>query len=187
MNNVFDEIYKNKTWACGNVLSGAGSDPYSAKDYVAYLNQFKDRCVLDLGCGDLSLYSNNIFFKSYIGVDVVNIQKYKNLPPDVQIVCSTIEEFDFHGYKFDLILIKDVLQHLSNNRICNILNILSNLNTECVITNDFNFDDKNEDCVDGDHHYLNLELDPFNLKIKSKYDWQSYFDSRLKQTIVCYG
>lgn len=187
MNEVFDEIYKNKVWACGDVLSGAGSDPLSAKDYVSYLDQFKDRHVLDLGCGDLSIYNDNIFFKSYIGVDVVDIQKYKNLPPHIQVICSPIEDFEFNKYDFDLIIIKDVLQHLSNDRICKILNILSKLNVESIITNDFNFNNKNEDCIDGDHHYLDLTLNPFSLNVKTKYNWRSYFDNRIKQTILCYG
>ncbi len=187
MNDVFDEIYKNKIWMCGDVLSGAGSDPYSAKDYIEYLTKFKDRNVLDLGCGDLSIYSNNIFFKSYVGVDVVDIKKYKTLPNNIQLVQSSIDDLDFNKYNFDLIILKDVLQHLSNDRICHILNKLVSVNVETLITNDFNFNSINLDCVDGEHHYLNMELSPFTLTPKETYDWTSYYDNRIKRTILCYG
>lgn len=184
MSEVFDIIYKNRVWECQGILSGAGSHPYSARDYVNYLRNFKDRLVLDLGCGDLSIYAGDIFFKSYVGVDIVDIKKYKTIDDEVVIVNSDILNFDYKTHVFDLILIKDVFQHLCNERICSILNKLSELNVDIIITNDFNFNSVNLDCQDGDHHYLNMELNPFNLKLKDKYDWQSYFDGRLKQSVL---
>lgn len=184
MKEIFDRIYKNKIWACGNVLSGAGSDPNGSRDYIEYLKKFKDKSVLDLGCGDLSLYGNNIFFKSYVGVDIVDIKKYKTINKETIIVTSDILEFDYQNYTFDLILIKDVLQHINNRKICAILDKLSNLNVDIIITNDFNCNSVNLDCEDGEHRFLNMELSPFNLKIKNKYDWHSYIDGRLKQSVL---
>lgn len=135
-----------------------------------------------MGCGDLSLYNNNLFFKKYTGVDIVDIKKYKNL--SVDIIVSSIESLKFDLYDFDLIIIKDVFQHLTNYRINNILKILSLIDVDVLITNDFNRDTFNLDCKDGDYRSLNMETDPFNCKIKSKFNWISYFDNRLKQSVL---
>jgi len=182
MINAFDQIYKNKIWECNGVLSGAGSHPDSADDYINYLRQFKERKVLDLGCGDLSIYGGGIFFKKYIGVDVVDISKYKILPTN--IIVSSIESFRYDLYDFDLILIKDVFQHLSNNHVLRLLNILLKLNVDMLITNDFNGEPFNSDCGDGDYRSLNMIIDPFNLKPKLKFDWLSKFDGRHKQSLI---
>jgi SAM-dependent methyltransferase len=181
MSNTFDKIYENKIWECDGVLSGAGSHPRGTVDYINYLYKFKERKILDLGCGDLSIYKGDIFFKNYIGVDIVDVGKYKNLPKD--IIISSIDTLQYELYDFDLILIKDVFQHLSNDAILNILNQLLKLKVDMLITNDYHFSLTNENCEDGGYRSLNMEMDPFQLQPRDEYYWESKMDSRLKKTI----
>ena len=65
--------------------------------------------------------------------------------------------------KADLIILKDVLQHLSNNNIKRVMSKLK-LFKYALIINDFS--DRNHDCIDGEGHSLNLLASPFNLRAK---------------------
>lgn len=181
--NIFEKIYENKLWNCGSILSGAGSDPIGAHDYITFLHKYKDRSIIDLGCGDLSIYNKNVFFKNYIAVDIVDMSKYVSFN-NIQFVQSDILSFDFNKYNFNLIIIKDVFQHLSNQTILNILNKLKFVDCEILITNDFN-SSKNEDCLDGEYRRLNLSDYPFNINLINKYTWISKIDGRVKETITC--
>lgn len=183
MINIFEKIYEDKIWACGSILSGAGSCPIGAAEYIEFLKQYKDRSVVDLGCGDLSIYDKNIFFNKYVSVDVVDISKYTNLN-NIKFIKSDILSFNFEEYDFNLLIIKDVFQHLSNKTIFSILEKLKSINCELIITNDFN-QNQNEDCTDGDYRSLNLTQHPFNLSFINRYKWISKVDSRIKETLVC--
>jgi hypothetical protein len=183
MNDVFEKIYNDKTWACGTILSGAGSCPIGALDYIDFLKKYKNRNVLDLGCGDLSIYNKNIFFNNYIAVDIVDIPKYIDIN-SVKFIKSDIISFNYHLYNFDLIIIKDVFQHLSNQIILEIFNILKKINCEMLITNDFN-SGKNEDCLIGHYRNLNLCDSPFNIIPINRYKWTSKVDNRIKETVIC--
>lgn len=183
MNDVFEKIYNDKIWAYGTILSGTGSCPIGAADYINFLKQYKNRNVLDLGCGDLSIYNKNIFFNNYIAVDVVDIPKYVDIN-DVKFIKSDIISFNYHLYDFNLIIIKDVFQHLSNQTIIEILNVLRKINCEILITNDFN-DKENDDCRIGLHRNLNLCEYPFNITPINRYKWISKVDGILKETIIC--
>lgn len=184
MENTFDSIYKNRIWACGDVLSGAGSDPIGAAEYIKYLQKFNNRFVLDLGCGDLSLYNRNPSFKNYIGVDIVDIRKYKTIPTNIQLIYSSILDFDYKKYTFDLIILKDVLQHLPYEEIFQIFDKIYDLECNILITNDFDKNILNFDCKRGECRQLNLEITPFSMKYEEIFDWISGIDGRLKRTYL---
>ena len=183
MNDVFEKIYNDKIWACGTILSGAGSCPIGAADYINFLKQYKNRNVLDLGCGDLSIYNKNIFFNNYIAVDVVDIPKYVDIN-DVKFIKSDIISFNYHLCEFNLIIIKDVFQHLSNQTIIEIFNVLKKINCEILINNDFSTD-CNADCLNGEFRHLDICKSPFNIVPINKHKWISNIDSRLKETVIC--
>ncbi len=183
MNNVFEKIYNDKTWACGTILSGAGSCPIGASDYIEYLKQYSNRNILDLGCGDLSIYNKNIFFKNHIAVDLVDMTKYINID-GIKFIKSDIILFDYYNHDFDLIVMKDVLQHLSNKTVFKIFNVLKQVKCELLITNDFNFD-LNQDCLDGEYRSLDICKPPFNIVPINRHKWTSKIDSRTKETIHC--
>ena len=163
--DVFESIYENAIWGGG---SGAGSDLSRTVVYVAYVQHIMDKysvkSVVDIGCGDWR-FSKYIDFSGckYLGVDIVesvisaNIKNYGNNNIIFQLGNAT----EFEIPKCDLLLCKDVLQHLSNKNVRAILH-KSRVATRALFTNDFY--PVNEDCNDGDTRPLNIASAPFDMK-----------------------
>jgi SAM-dependent methyltransferase len=164
--NVFSSIYSHQIWGEG---SGGGSTLAATKAYVNFLQSFIDsnkiQSVLDIGCGDwrFSAFVNwtNI---EYLGLDVVptvietNIQRHaKN---NIHFKCQNPLDEDFKMPKVDLVIMKDVLQHLSNQNISKMIHLVKQAKF-CLITNDYAR--KNADTLNGDTRPLNLLAAPFNL------------------------
>lgn len=183
--NSFDTIYKNKIWEFNGVLSGAGSIYEGVQEYIEYLKLFKEYSVLDIGCGDCKIYNNIPMFKKHIGIDVVNITDYSELPNFIEFKNQSITEFNTNDIDIELILIKDVFQHLSNKSIFTIINKIKKFkNCKYIITNDFNFSELNTDCTDASYRPLNLRKSPFNFDISQSFKWESKFDKFKKETVI---
>lgn len=120
---IFTEIYDKNVWGG----SGGGSSPENTVEYRKLLQKFlKDKnikSVVDYGCGDWS-FSHLIDWTGikYVGYDLVdsvvdnNNLKYKTdnirFTPFGPLLAMDLG---------DLMIIKDVLQHLSNDDIISIL------------------------------------------------------------------
>ncbi len=165
LQHIFNKIYINKKWGNG---SGVGSSPSNVIPYIQFLSTMIERynikSIVDLGCGNWEfsrlLNWDNI---QYLGVDVSNLIITKNQmefeKPNIQFLCGEI--FDVSNIKtYDLIIIKDVLQHLDYISIFKILQYIKN-NQYLLITNDI--DDTNENIVNGDWKARNMTQPPFNL------------------------
>jgi len=127
---VFTKIYRNNDWGGnqGEFCSGSGSDEILAKSYCEKVKEFivkkSIQSIVDLGCGDFiigkNLQVNNV---SYIGIDIVKllIDRNNNLFSNEKIdfVCLDIINDDLPNA--ELCLIRQVLQHLSNEQILKIL------------------------------------------------------------------
>ena len=128
--DTFDEIYKKNLWGGkeGEFYSGEGSTQKYSKLYAETVRKFirenEVKTVVDLGCGDFRVASEIVSneFK-YIGCDVVS-----------SLVAHLNENFANENIEFrrvniiedelpdgDLCLIRQVLQHLSNREIEQIL------------------------------------------------------------------
>lgn len=169
MINRFDDIYATNAWGHG---SGEGSLPIHNSGYVSYLESFLLRqnidSVVDMGCGDWQ-FSKSIHWRDvrYDGFDVASSVVANN-----QQAYST-ERIRFHLYSgdpselpsADLLIAKDVLQHLPNNFILNFLSHLPRFKF-ALLTNCINPRGQtvNRDIEAGDFRYLDLRLPPFNLK-----------------------
>jgi hypothetical protein len=127
---VFAEIYARNTWGGrpGEFFSGPGSDSAQVRAYVEYVRAFaRDhgiRTLVDLGCGD---YRVGMQLRTpgdrYVGVDIVpdlvahNSRTFGG--PDTEFKCmDIIAEEPPAG---DLCLVRQVLQHLSNQQVSRIL------------------------------------------------------------------
>lgn len=125
---VFDRIYDEGLWgrnSLGDPLSGNGShaeeiiNPYI--DIVGkFLGQLKRPVVVDLGCGDFEVGKKLVSFSSkYIACDIsskiigINIEKYSDL--GVEFKCLNLSRDELP--RADVALIRQVLQHLSNQEI----------------------------------------------------------------------
>jgi SAM-dependent methyltransferase len=128
--DCFSEIYRTKLWGEGETpfYSGGGSDPCFAIPYVAMVKDLIDanqvRKVVDLGCGDYrvgrSLRAPGL---RYIGVDVVpELITYNQRhfgDQNVEFRCVNMIEDPLPDG--DLCLIRQVLQHLANAEIQQVL------------------------------------------------------------------
>jgi hypothetical protein len=132
---IFSKIYKHKTWGTSEsdhlpFNSGGGSveleviDPYiiAVQKFVACLpNRI---AAVDLGCGDFRVGSRLVnFFERYIACDVVeellefNRGYYRYLPVEFRLLDLTIDPIPLG----DLLIVRQVLQHLSNKDISRFL------------------------------------------------------------------
>jgi SAM-dependent methyltransferase len=132
---VFERIYLNGMWGKSNdpqdpFYSGSGSHaPYIVTTYIDAVERFLsafDRKLdaVDLGCGDFSIGAKlRRFCNKYIACDVVeplirrNEERYKDLNVDFRILDITADKLP----EGDVVFIRQVLQHLSNNQIAAII------------------------------------------------------------------
>ncbi|MBV9216934.1 MAG: class I SAM-dependent methyltransferase [Acidobacteria bacterium] len=173
----FEEIYRSAEWG-GD--SGEGSRPIYTKGYVEFLNTFLKenaiKSVVDLGCGDWQ-FSRSIDWgpAAYLGVDVArpivdaNRKMYSRANVRFEECSGDPKELP----PADLLLVKDVLQHLSYTNIDRVLASLSNykfsLITNCV---DPKKATVNRDIEDGDFRYLDLRLEPFLLEMEEVFNFE---------------
>ena len=134
--DFFSNVYKKHVWGGFRDIdywSGGGSRDYRVVyQYVHKINQFifehNINIVVDFGCGDMNI-GEKIMCKRFIGCDVVpelidrNNEKYRTDPSKEFCICDGISEEIPHG---DLLLIKEVFQHLSNEQILKIIENFKN-------------------------------------------------------------
>jgi len=164
---AFNAIYTNSTWGH---KSGPGSDPANAAPWIAEANKLLAQddihTVLDLGCGDWRLCKElNLEGKEYTGIDVssVIIEDIKQYESEhIKFMQGDLETIDFP--QVDLILIKDVLQHLPIAAIHTIMNKIMASAKYALICNDIA--DANTEIKAGEWRGINLALEPFNYKLQ---------------------
>jgi 2-polyprenyl-3-methyl-5-hydroxy-6-metoxy-1,4-benzoquinol methylase len=167
---VFSKIYKEDLWHGG---SGAGSKLENVKEYVEILQKYIDKpevkTVLDLGCGDWQFSKFlDLSSVSYLGVDVVESVIESNSTSysasNIKFISRDITTYEVP--KADLIICKDVLQHLCNKDVVTILVKIITSSKFSLITNDFNPDNtENKDIDNGNYRCLDLTLSPFYLDV----------------------
>jgi SAM-dependent methyltransferase len=131
---IFTDIYSKNKWGGddGSYYSGSGS--YDSSIVNPYVNLIKQKALddgffgtrfVDLGCGDFQVGKQfQKIYSKYIGVDVVeplikfNQQKYKD-DSNIDFVCLDIVKDNLPDG--DVCFVRQVLQHLSNKQILNVL------------------------------------------------------------------
>lgn len=127
---TFSEIYEKNLWGGekGEFYSGTGSEGKYAEIYIATIRKFltenQIKSVVDLGCGDFRIGSQFVSGElNYIGVDVVpklvgHLNKTRSTEK-VNFQCLNIAEDELPIG--EVCLIREVLQHLSNDEIGKVL------------------------------------------------------------------
>lgn len=167
--DIFNDIYTRKNvWHRG---SGDGSLPQHAAPYMRFLSFFIDingiRSVLDVGCGDWQFSRHLDWSKvDYTGVDVSSV------------VLANTRTFEKPGVRFremdasrdalpaaDLLIMKDVMQHWSNDDIAAFLPKLGGFKF-ALLTNYLpgEADQINNAIPTGGWRGVNLALAPFHLR-----------------------
>ena len=172
---VFTGIYDNATWgtnAEGKGNSGTGSTMDSTVVYTTYLQKFMEnrgiKSVVDAGCGDWEFSSAiNWTGVEYKGYDIVasviadNTKKYSK--PNIQFFVGNI--LDPELPPADLLVSKDVLQHLPNADVKVFLEQLPKYK-HVLLTNGTHWTTlsaENTDIALGEYRELDLTRPPFNV------------------------
>ena len=140
MKQDFEEIYKKNKWGNG---SGSGSRPGYCEKYLHYLSSFLDKnniaSVTDVGCGDFQLYEGFDWEGiDYRGCDISGTalsmaRERTNLP--LTEVSSLDETLQFIAdCNSDLIILKDVMMHWTDEELSYFLDRLAALPWKFVIT-----------------------------------------------------
>jgi hypothetical protein len=177
---IFSTVYDEYLWGQnedGSPSSGSGSRlqnilPY--KDYlVCFLKKNQIQSVVDVGCGDWVLGRQICWDHiSYTGIDVVKkvIERNQKMfaKPNITFLHQDLLRVDLPPA--DLLVCKDVLQHLSNADVFLFLQKIKKFK-HCLITNDIveHYEcvrQENRDLVPnrGVARPLDLTKPPFNLK-----------------------
>jgi SAM-dependent methyltransferase len=189
---IFNDIYESSAWSQardgGRYSSGPGSEPAVTQGYedfvIAYLNKHPGvNKIVDIGCGDFQV-ANRVLSKldrkvAYIGCDVAS-----------KIIAYNQATHGRNGVEFrhvdasqgplpsgDLVLVREVFQHLSNAAIHASLANMRSAYPVAIITEAVWKNPKatNVDLVSGFHTRdmlesgIYLELPPFNLKVLDEY------------------
>ena len=181
---AMEQVYEAKLWGDNgsDFYSGDGSHhPELVGPYVDalqfFLRSFENPLtVCDLGCGDFNigeaLVANT---KKYIAVDIVedliNFNKKKFQVPNLEFHCLDIAKEDLPSA--DCAILRQVLQHLSNSEIKNIVDKLYDFKyvvlTEHLPYGNFS---PNKDIISGQGIRLkkqsgvDLQEAPFHLNVK---------------------
>jgi hypothetical protein len=129
---AMNQVYKNQLWGTNGTTfySGEGShDPVIVQPYIQALNGFlrsfkQPLSICDLGCGDFNIGKQiSVSASSYIGIDIV---------PDLVTYCHDNYANDHCSFLYsdiakdelpsaDVAILRQVLQHLSNEEILQII------------------------------------------------------------------
>ena len=172
LTNTFNRIYAEGTWGrdvAGKGTSGTGSTLEITREYRAYVEDFikthNIKSVVDAGCGDWT-FSSAIDWNgaSYLGVDiasdVVATVRAKHEKANIKFQVGDITD-DLPAA--DLLISKDVLQHLSNELVHNFIenNLRKGKYKWVILTNDRG--SKNSDVESGGYRAIDLSAPPFNV------------------------
>jgi SAM-dependent methyltransferase len=170
LTDVFNRIYAEGIWGknvAGEGVSGTGSTLEITREYRAYVEAFVKthavRSVVDAGCGDWTFSSAMDWGNaSYLGVDIASDvietvrKKYEKGRITFQVGDIT-EELP----AADLLISKDVLQHLSNGLVQKFIrnNLRKGKYKWVILTNDRG--SANTDIEPGGYRAIDLSAPPF--------------------------
>ena len=184
---AFSKVYAENVWQREGT-SGPGSSAQYTGEYRSFLHRLLQskqiKRLLDVGCGLWEYMQHvNLTGVEYLGIDpvpfVIKRNKILRLPPNIQFQCGTIDDVPDLA-SFDMAIVKDVLQHLPNQLIIEMLEKLKVIPT-LVVTNDL-LNGPNVNCALGGFRKINLEGPPFLVVPVDKMDFQSM--PFVKRTLV---
>jgi FkbM family methyltransferase len=187
LQEVFSNIYKEGRWNQRRPdvpLSGPGSSLKNTKAFCEFLNSIcrsnHVQSVVDIGCGDLTWMTTTEVFatRTYTGIDIVPTlidSHKKKYPHHTFLQLNAVKEEVPHA---DLIIIRDVLFHLSHSEIQSLLQNVRGRFKYYLITSCNN--EVNNDAKDQYYyHAVNLFKAPFFLQPPSQDLAEPTFDRRV--------
>lgn len=187
-NDISRQEASCRYWALNNLARQkdghleSASGPGSTLIDTDQMRTFLEDCILkysistitDIGCGDWNWMSEVDFHGTrYLGLDVVthtvsnNIKKYGHRDGVEFRVFNAITDLP---PKSDLVIIRDVLFHLSNEHGAQVLNNVRKSESQFLLTTTFPSEVENRSLGGYDNnlkgwgfHRINVELPPYNL------------------------
>lgn len=165
----FAAIYRLNLWGDRESRSGAGSNAQETEHLVVQLERLLDRLrintVLDVPCGDLHWMRNVKFDGLYIGGDIVSDIVRRN---QALYACEQRKFIKLDLTKdalpdADLILSRDCLVHLPNDRVLRALRNIARSRCRYALLTSFSDRRDNVDISTGAWRPLNLCAPPFSL------------------------
>ena len=178
---IFYLIYKSFHWrdyhktSLNESSSGLGSDINVTKkltnDLDDFLKKNKIKSLLDIACGDF-VWMNKLISKNnnlkYLGLEIVdkivinNNKLFSN--SNIKFKCLDVINESFPK-NYDFILVRDFLIHIKNNDVINLIKKIKESNCKFFAINNFPYIKINKENKGyGHHRFLNIEIEPFNLK-----------------------
>jgi len=173
LTRTFNRIYAEGTWGRdveGKGISGSGSTLEITREYRSYVEDFIKKhavtSVVDAGCGDWTFSSAMDWGgASYLGIDIAsdviaaNRKKYERGQITFQV--GDISD-DLPAA--DLLISKDVLQHLSNALVQKFVrnNLRRGKYKWVILTNDRG--SQNQDIEPGGYRAIDLAAPPFDVR-----------------------
>jgi SAM-dependent methyltransferase len=169
---VFRRLYEDdgSTWGKG---SGAGSSPYHTIEYRGFIDKFirmnNVASIVDIGCGDWQ-------FSRFLNLDGV---RYTGLDVVASVIERVAKKYASETIRFglmpedwsqlppaDLLLLKDVLQHVPDAEIRRFRDIAFPKYKTCLITNSYRKlnTPRNVDIRPGGFRCLDLQAPPYSLR-----------------------
>src|SRR5262245_27781775 len=173
LTNTFNRNYDEGTWGkdvAGKGTSGTGSTLKITREYRAYVEDFIKKhdvkSVVDAGSGDWSFSSAMDWGNaSYLGVDIASdvIAAVRNKHEKGRIKFQVGDIAD-ELPAADLLICKDVLQHLSNELVHKFVrnNLSKGKYKWVILTNDRGSD--NRDIASGGYRAIDLAAPPFEVR-----------------------
>lgn len=166
---VFREIFRSGHWGSRESVSGRGSELVQTEtlrvELPALLQKIGAKSILDAACGDFHwMCEVSLGVDQYVGADIVpelieaNKRKYAGPGREFQVRDMVATK----PARFDVILCRDCLVHLSFADIRAALKNFQDSGSEYLLATTMTNLRKNADIATGDWRGLNLQLAPFH-------------------------
>lgn len=171
--SVFSDIYRGNRWNGQESLSGPGSGDAATEAVRPQIQQLVAELdimsVLDYGCGDGYWMP---YLPGYVGYDPTPeaINRARQLHPDRQYTCYPIPI----SARFDLVICRDVIQHLSYDSALKALDDIWNVRPKYLLASTYR-GTQNFDIPDGGAYSPNLQDQPFGFPEPMRWIFDGYY------------
>jgi len=168
---IFTDIYRDNKWHGKESKSGEGSSLDSTKkireELPKLFKKYNIRTIIDAACGDwnwMKVAIKKIEFDRYMGFDIVKdiIIKNTNTYANDKITFRNMNLINQNlSEKADVIFCRDMLNHLSDFDIIEVLKNFIMSGSEYVLMTNFTKNRKNRDIITGAWRTVNYQKPPF--------------------------
>ncbi len=169
---IFTDIINSNQWGYKNqkypICTGIGSSENNTIKYRKLLKNYiinnHIKSVIDVGCGIWEFYHNEFDDVTYIGIDcvkkVIDFNKERYASKKKIFIYADLLNIKNNIPNVDLCIIKDVLQHLSNENIVTLLEKVKKKAKYILLIQDFNQIQDNQNIKNGNYRPLLYSMQP---------------------------